>query len=216
MDQRTEAPKTHSQYGEDLRALALLEKWGHKTGRVLEIGAWNPITLSNSRLMIEVGWEAVLVEPSPKPLMDLAREYSGLGDECSAYADQVELICAAVTVHGGWIKLNLTEDALSGESIPAQWAEKGGFYGSAWFYSITMADLVARVGGNFQLVSIDTEGTSVEVFAAMLETGMRPRVVILEHDNRLVEMYPMAEAAAYRVSWMNGTNVMLEWTGAKD
>ena len=197
-----------SQYNEDLKALEILQAWKMDTGRILEIGAWNPIALSNSRLFIEQGWDAVLVEPSPKPLSDLAREYNGNA--------KVQVIGAAITVHGGLITLHLTDDALSGESIPEQWRETGGFYGTVRVPSISMKDFLAEYGGDFAMVSIDTENTSVDLFAEMLNCGPRPRVVILEHDGRLVEVNGIAEAAHYRQAHVNGTNVIFEWTGAKE
>jgi FkbM family methyltransferase len=40
--------------------------FGNTKGRLLDIGAFHPETFSNSRKLILDGWEAVLVEPSPK------------------------------------------------------------------------------------------------------------------------------------------------------
>lgn len=207
MDPETN-PVSHSQYSEDLRALVILKRWNITSGRILEIGAWHPISLSNSRMFIEAGWRAVLVEPSPTKLEDLAREYFD--------NERVQVVCAAIQPVDGWVMLNLSQDALSGESIPKQWKEKGGFYGRAWYPGVSFPSLIARTGGDFQVVSIDTEGTSVELFASMLQTGMRPRVVIVEHDGRAVEVNQIAEAAHYRQECINGTNVIFEWTGAKE
>ncbi len=195
----------YSQYGEDLKAIELLKARGITSGRVLDIGAWQPVDKSNTAQLIENGFGGVLVEPSPGPLRDLVKFYGS--------NPNIEIIGAPVTPHGGWVKLQLTDDALSAETISDVWREQGGYYGSAWYPSVSVAELIARTGGDFELASIDTEGTSYEVFLAMLETGMRPRVVILEHDGRLVELFPAAEAANYRQASLNGTNVILEWQG---
>ncbi len=178
-------------------------------GRILEIGAWNPITLSNSRLFIEAGWEAVLVEPSPCSLAALAREYRD--------NPRVTLLAAPVTVHGGIINLELTDDALSGETIPEQWSKDGGFYGRAKFLSISMEELLTHFGGDFDVLSIDCEGTSVDLFAEMIRCGPRPRVVIVEHDARHVELAQIAASGNYRMvqGFPNGTNAVYEWTGGK-
>ena len=56
--------KTYSQNKEDLSVLNYFGK--DFKGLVLDIGANDGITLSNSRLLIESGWDGVLVEPSPK------------------------------------------------------------------------------------------------------------------------------------------------------
>lgn len=53
--------KSYSQNGEDLW---VLKYFGNFRGTLLEIGANDGITLSNSRLLIEMGWKAHLVEPA--------------------------------------------------------------------------------------------------------------------------------------------------------
>lgn len=195
---------SHSQHGEDLRAWEILQRWNIETGRILEIGSWHPEQLSNSRLFIAAGFGAVLCEPSPASVRDLARFY--------ADNPEVHIVASPITVHGGAIKLELSDDALSGEQIQEVWRATGGYYGRAWYKSMSMEELLTQWGGDFALVSIDTEGTSVDLFAALLACGPRPRVVILEHDGRLVEVNGMAEAQGYRQAHVNGTNVIFEWT----
>ncbi len=195
-----------SQYNEDDIFLPLLEG---VTGKLLDIGAWDAKTFSNSRALIERGWSAVLVEPSPGPLYKLAKEY---GDN-----PKIQVISAAVTVKGGGaVRLCVTDDAVSqpeGSRI-GEWLATGGFYGHITVPALSVEQLLTQVtGGDFQFVSIDTEGTSVDVFAEMCRIGPRPRVVVVEHDNRFVECSQVAEAANYRLVHENGTNRVYEWTG---
>jgi FkbM family methyltransferase len=196
---------SYSQYQEDAKVVHILDQRGITKGRVLEIGAWHPITLSNSRAFIEAGWEAVLIEPSPKSVADIAREYRD--------NPRVTLLAAPVTVHGGIITLELTDDALSGETISEQWRKDGGYYGRAKYLSISVQELFTHFGGDFDVVSIDTELSSADLFFEMLRIGPRPRVVILEHDNRIVEIMGQAEPSGYRQVHLNGTNIILEWQG---
>lgn len=193
---------TYSQYAEDLHAWEILGRHKVTAGRVLEIGAWNPIDKSNSRSFIEAGWEAVLIEPSPKPLADCAREYW--------HNERVTVIGSPVTVEGGIIEMNLTDDALSSQVIQPQWSGFG-WYGKIKMLSISLQDLFIHIGGNFEVISFDVEGQSCDLFFAMLKGGVRPRVVILEHDNRLVELHAIAQEAGYRQAHLNGTNCVLEW-----
>ena len=172
--------------------------------RVLEIGAWNAEDKSNSRALIEFGASAILIEPSPVPLAGLARFYCG--------NEKVGIIGAAITPAGGMLQLEITDDAVSAPvgTDHEVWREKGGYYGIITVPSIAVADFVEQFG-SFDFVSIDTEGTSVEVFAALIATGMRPRCICLEHDGRVVEVAGIAEAASYRQVHLNGTNVVLQW-----
>lgn len=199
--------RSYSQYGEDTKALEVLERWEIAGGCVLELGAWHPIDKSNSRLFIDIGWNAVLVDPSPAAIGALAREYNEF--------PKVTVCGFPVTVHGGVIRMILSDDALSGETIQEEWRKEGGYYGWASMLSMSMAEFLRTVCGDFQVCSIDVEGQSVDLFAEMMRVGPRPRVVILEHNARHVELAQIAEAANYRQVHLNGTNVILEWQGPR-
>jgi len=194
-----------SQYGEDDLFLPLLPI----VGRFLEIGAWHPTDKSNSRALFERGWSGILIEPSPGPLLNLLSEYH---DE-----PRIQIIAAAVTVEGGLVELQVTDDAVSTSDRKQYdaWKSVTKFRGALTVPALSVADLFARFGGAFDFISIDTEGGSVDLFAEMLRAGPRPRVVVVEHDSRLVELAQYAEQANYRQIHLNGTNVVLEWTSGR-
>ena len=64
----------YSQVKEDEIVFELFRLTNYK-GTVLEIGANDGRTLSNSRYFIENGWSACLIEPAPKPLAKLRELY---------------------------------------------------------------------------------------------------------------------------------------------
>ena len=200
---------TFSQYAEDLQVWEVVKDIPN--GRVLDIGAWNYETFSNSRKLILAGWEAVLIEPSPGPLRDLAREYHR--------NLRVRVVGAAVTVQGGLVDLAITDDAVSQPHASDRiqgWLDSGGFFGRVTFPALSMEQVFNSFGGDFELVSIDTEGESVDLFAEMIRIGPRPRCVIVEHDNRIVELNQYAEAANYRQLTINGTNWIGVWQGKRE
>lgn len=203
--------KDYSQTGEQAAILEALGYDGEPTscrGRFLDIGAWNPVALSNTRALWELGWSGVFIEPSPGPLRNLVKEYGN-------YPDRAMVIGGAVTVEGNLISLEVTDDAVSaphGSLEHATWREKGGYYGTLHAPSICLAYLFARLGGDFDMVSIDTEGTSVDLFAEMIRIGPRPRCVVVEHNDRIVELNQFAQAAAYRQVLLNGNNAVFQWT----
>lgn len=65
--------RSYSQNGEDLKILNYFE--GFK-GTLLSLGENNGTILSNARLLIENGWKATLVEPSPDPFSKLVELYA--------------------------------------------------------------------------------------------------------------------------------------------
>lgn len=205
----------HSQYGEDAIVIECLSHYDipENKRRLLDIGAWDPVTFSNSRALIEQGWGGVLIEPSPGPLKNLLRQY--------ANTQAIRVVGAAVTVQGGLVELAITDDAVSMPTDDLKrfldWSSNGGFFGRLTVPSISVVDLfTGLLGGDYEFVSIDTEGTSVDIFAEMCRIGPRPRCVIVEHDSRFVELSQHAEAAHYRVLHENGTNRVYEWTGRRE
>lgn len=194
--------ESYSQYGED----RVLEKlFAGVTGRLLDIGAWYPKTFSNSRLLIEAGWEALLVEFSPKPVRELVAEY--------AANPRVKVLQAAVTVtDGGMAEYTVTDDGLSTANAEhhEKWEKNGGYYGKLWVSQMPIRQLLEQFGGDFDFVSIDTEGTSADLarhYLGALE--QLPPVICVEHDGRTVELMETAQVRGYRIVHLNGTNVVL-------
>lgn len=193
-----EQTQSFAQQGEDLLILANVPKYG----RALDIGAWHPEKLSNTRALYELGWSLVMVEPSPGPLRTLLEAYGR--DE------RVSVIGAAVGLERGLIEMYVSDDAYSTSHSEhyETWKEEGGFYGKLLVPRVTIEDLVDRYGG-FSFVSIDAEGMSVDLLHRLLATPMNPACICVEYDNRLVEAIKAGQDRGYRVVDANGTNLIL-------
>ena len=225
---------TYSQHGEDLIIAKLFTRsegdqdyW--KTGNLLEIGAYEPTEISNSRLLIERGWDATLIEFSPTPVKDLVK----------AYADNpnVRVIAAALTTcHQHVQEFNITDDGLSSnDPVHAEkWKDfPCGYYGKLWVPSLSVQAMMDQFFPNKPLhfVSIDTEGTSVPLAVEFmrLEDRWKPLVLCVEHDDQDAEeetelavvhrnavkaprfrwLMENAEKRGYRLEWMNNCNAIL-------
>ena len=174
-------------------------------GRFLDIGAWHAKDLSNTRALYERGWSGVLVEPSPEPCLGLLKEY---GNE-----ERISLVCACVGGMETFAQFHASADALSTSSQAnfEKWRAVGGFYGRFYSPRIELGDLMERFG-EFDFISIDAEGSSVEIFSELLRLprfidgeGL-PRCICVEHDNRNVECLDMAKAHGYREVYFSGEN----------
>jgi FkbM family methyltransferase len=172
------------------------------SGRFLDVGAWNAEKLSNTRALYELpwkGWAGVLVEPSPEPFAGLLRAYK---DD-----PRIVLVCAAVGAEPGMAKFHASSDALttSVEENFEKWKTTGGFYGT--FHSpVVTIEYLAQLFGTFDFVSIDTEGTSVDIFRSLIRSSMRPKCICVEHDNRNVECLTLAKERGYREVYFSGEN----------
>lgn len=58
-------------YSQNNEQKIILDYFGDFRGAVLDIGANDGVTLSNSRALVALGWRAVLVEPSPAAFVQL-------------------------------------------------------------------------------------------------------------------------------------------------
>jgi FkbM family methyltransferase len=63
-------------YSQNDEQAIIMKYFGDRRGRLLDIGANDGVTLSNSRALMLSGWEGVLVEPSPKAFARLQNVYS--------------------------------------------------------------------------------------------------------------------------------------------
>ncbi len=167
--------------------------------RFLDIGAYHPTDKSNTRALYESGWTGVLIEPSPMCVRNLVREYGN--------KEGMTVICAAVSLDSQFVKLNITDDGLSTETISEAWRDKGGYFGHMFIHSMTIADILNRCGA-FDFVSIDTEGTSIDLFQALLATEMFPQCICVEHDGRVIEAMQAARARGYHSVYESAENLV--------
>lgn len=195
---------SHSQGGEDLIVAKCFPEGF--TGNLLEIGAWDPIALSNSRALIEAGWSAVLCEFSPGPVRSLVQAYAG--------EERVKVVAAAVSVSDDGVqRFQITDDAVStaDKDVLLQWSREGGYFGSLWVPTLPMDRLLSQFFGDRKLdyASIDTEGTSVDLAIALLKTEHRPNVLCVEHNDRTTELMGVAQALGYAAIHQNAENIIL-------
>lgn len=191
----------YSQRDEEKYILEAVKDCSRK--RLLDIGAWDPKVFSNSRALIEQGWGGVLVEFSPKPLRALVEAYADRAD--------VEVVAAAVGVLPSLRQFALTDDAVSTTTDSDQfqtWKVAGNYFGRALVPVISLAEILAQFGA-FDFVSIDTEGTSVDLLKALLATEMFPQCICCEHDGRVIELLQMARARSYHSVYESEENIVL-------
>lgn len=192
---------SYSQGDEEKYILQAVKSIEREHGRFLDIGAWHPTNLSNTRALFERGWSGVMVEPSPEPLLVLLREY---GNE-----DRIQLLSGAVAVDRSITRFHATSDALttSSEESYERWKGVGGFYGSFYVPVITIPEILHSFG-EFDFVSIDAEGSSVDLLHALLATEMRPACICVEYDFRSEECMEAAASKGYRMLYTSSENVV--------
>ena len=184
-----------SQYGEQA---GIVEACGQVPGRLLDVGANDGVTFSMTRQLMLNGWSGVFVEPSPVAFLGLFNLYKT--------DPRATLVNAAVG--GGWAvsELFYTEDVVS--TLSREFFRKrsrtASYLGTFYVPVVPLRHLLDAFGP-FDMVNIDVEGQSADLFPEALEHA--PRVLVIEHDGFKEQM--KQRAAGYRSVFENGTNLVL-------
>lgn len=162
----------------------ITDYFGSYVGALLDLGANDGITLSNSRAAILRGWWGTLVEPSPKAFARLSALYPPHG--------KVEVHNVAISANNGQMKLYESGTHLNAGDVGIlstlvqherdKWAPTTHFT-PAWVEGITFHELLRRSRfAEFDLVSIDIEGMDQQALVQMDLTAMDVRMLIIENN----------------------------------
>jgi FkbM family methyltransferase len=143
---------------------------------VVDVGANDGFYGSNSYPFIARGWEALMIEPDPRPFAALSKRFAG--------NPRVQCLNLACADKPGELPLRLGQDAshssLVDEFNPA-------LHGASTGESVTvqverLADVLARhrFPSRFGVLSIDTEGMDLEVLRGLDLGQWRPQVIFTE------------------------------------
>lgn len=172
----------------DLYALVFGDR---RDGLVVEVGAHDGVTASNSSCLVDAGWRALLVEPVAEFAAACRARYAGRGD--------VEVVETAVGASEGEVEL-LVAGTLTTAHAPTadaydhiQWARSS--LDGATRRTVpmtTLDDLLERhrVPAGFDVLVVDVEGFEAEVFEGADLDRWRPRMVIVE----LTDTHPDLQA----------------------
>jgi FkbM family methyltransferase len=173
--------------------------FGDTPGNVVDIGAFDGKTNSNSLALIERGWNAVLIEPAAEPfakLMALHRDNP-----------RVTLVNAAIGEADRIVEM-IDFPGDGGQRRATREANPGSVY-RWWIAQITPATLVNQIGTGANVLTIDTEGTSFDILTLCPIKSWRPSVIVVEHDGRGVEISGWGRENGYRVCGLNAENIIL-------
>jgi FkbM family methyltransferase len=184
--------------------------FGGFKGTLLDIGANDGITLSNSRYLIERGWRGALVEPSPVTFQKLYNLYRGV--------DRVWLFNAAIAdrigiepFHEMGAHLGKGDTALLSTLIPK---EKERWPGTE-FKEITVETatiqsmLVTSPYKKFDFISIDAEGFDLFIMGEINFDAMECRCLCVEFNGKDQDKFDsVAQRFGFRLYHKNSENLI--------
>jgi FkbM family methyltransferase len=192
-------------YSQQDEEAVIAKFFGDRVGRFLDIGAWDGVTFSNTRALWEKGWSGVVVDVSPFSVAKLITLYGG--------TDRVAIVSGLVVGHGeGMARFyDSRGDGLSTSIKPQmeKWKRLGTSYAQVYAPVITLPCLFSNFPGPYNLISIDTEGSSLNLFRAIDFDKIKTELVVVEHD-----LFPgeVKEAGRKKGFWTlheNANNVIL-------
>lgn len=178
--------------------------------RLVDIGAWTGVELSNSRALIEAGWRGLLVEAAAGPFVRLI-------ENCRSVRDRVALLQAFVTGGTEYKLQNFqhTQDAVStsDKAIHQAWSQAISDYFEIVVPVVPLAEILRVWPGPYDFATIDTEGETLSIFTAFLELEPTTSCIVVEHASagvsHLQEMLAMSIAKGYEVIAVNGENLLV-------
>lgn len=169
-----------SYYSQNDEERVITEFFGTERGRFLDVGAYDGIAMSNTRRLLETGWEAVYVEP-------MWTTFQKLCDNCTKLASP-EFILAAVApkreIRRLWVdKTDMREWSTTINSdLKNSGSVRQPSTVSTFVPTVTMEDLFRF--GPFLFVSIDAEWEDLEILnTTATKDWERTRLVCVEYRN---------------------------------
>lgn len=177
--------KSYSQLGQDLLALKFFRAYppSHKT--FLDVGAFDGIGFSNSRLFFEHGWSGVCIEPVQKNFEKLQKLYEGTNVvtarfAASDYEGQLELNVATIPWAEDWGSDVSSPSDETKERWPEYRWEKE-IVPTATVNKILETSNVARI----DFVTIDVEGQELAVLRGFALQKYCPILLVVEYSSPL-------------------------------
>ncbi len=182
----------------------ILSAVGAQPARFLDIGAFHPTTLSNTRALYERGWNGVMVEPSPLAMSTLLEAYGKV-------PGRITLIQAALDIRQTLVELKVNAFGVSTTLLShyQKWKDRLTFAGLVMVPTITW-DTLLEMFDDYGFVNIDTEGASAMLLSQMLtQTKLRPQCCCVEHDDIPDELAILAAANGYHELYRNENNLVV-------
>ena len=184
----------------------ILKTFGDTIGRFLDIGAYDGKCFSTTHALALRGWGGVCVEPSPSVLPALCALYKN--------NEKIKVLPVAIADTTGKVLFyDSNGDMISSiDSAHAKkWADGCGVnYTELQIDSLSVADLFAKVGHDFEFISLDVEGINFDVFSKFPFAQLtKTKLMCIEFDYKEAEILAMVEPFGFTELHKTAENLIL-------
>lgn len=183
----------------------ILDYFKGKTGKFIDIGAYDVFRFSNVRALFEEGWGGILVEPAPTNYKTISEHYKD--------SPQITVLNIAVGPTSGEIDFYESNGDAVGttdESHMKKWANGGVKFNKIKVPQLSVEDFFNEYGKGVQFLSIDTEATNFAVFNAIPHWWFQQiKMLCIEHDGHNVEIMNTLTPFGFKPLYLNSENIIL-------
>jgi len=145
----------------------------------------------------------VCIEPSPSAFVGLMQNYKGNSN--------VILVNAAMSYNGAGL-IDFADslgDAVSTTSVTHEelWNKVRSFQ-HIYVNTITIREILRVFGEHYDFISLDVEGTNIEMLKTFPLELMNPSLICVEHEGRFQEVLEYCKG--YEEIYRNGENIILK------
>lgn len=194
-------------YSQNNEEQVILDYFKEFKGHLLDIGANDGVTLSNSRKLLELGWSADLVEPAPIAFEKLKKLYSRKR-KVKTHNIAIADVSGEMTMYVSGTHLNNGDtDLLSTLSLKdkQKW-ESTTDYKEIKVKTFSWADF--NNGSTYDFINIDVEGYDLEILRQIDLTNVK--LICVEHNGKILnEIIEYCQKFEMKVISTNLENVIL-------
>lgn len=205
-------------YSQNDEELTILQHLGDSNGFFLDIGAYDGVTMSNTRALAEAGWSGALVEGSSFPFTKLFSVYGG---------NQRMTLINAMVARGEagnnrivkmWESPNSALSTIEQENFDkwnlevARYSEGGVGFSEIYVPTVSIReilDVCESRSKTIDFVSIDIEGGSSDVAMQIDPDRFSVKMLCVEHDGRHVDLINHFSKYRFLPILLNAENLIL-------
>lgn len=189
-------------YSQNQEQDIILSYFGNRTGKFVEIGAYDPLVFSNTRALVERDWSGKYIEANEKHYNRFKSFYQNM--------DWIECIHAALSNDDKPVTFYPCDDAVSTTSLEhkQKWQNTVTFKEPVTVPAYTIEQLEKETFG-YDFLNLDTEGTSYTLFSQMSNNYIDSlKLLCIEHDGHLKDINSRLMKLGFKNLLINGENVI--------
>lgn len=193
-------------YSQNNEEVFITNYFNNSIGKFIEIGGYDPFKFSNVRKLYELGWNGVIVEPSPACFTRLNNEY---GDD-----PRITLCKYAIGASNETRKFyDASGDAIGTLDVSHmnKWKKNDKIkYSEIDVKCVAMTDFIHEHGSDCIFLNIDVEGINYELFCLLPDSILENiKLICIEHDGRYEEMRKRLTQYGFKDIHLNSENLIM-------